>query len=99
MALQLIVSGVYQIVRHSWLFAAVAVKYILLAHILSLLRSGNLETEGFQESIKKYADETVAGIVFMGFLLAVVNYQPAPLLRPLSEFFALAYFAYLFWIY
>ncbi|MFB6190484.1 MAG: hypothetical protein ABEJ91_02840 [Candidatus Nanohaloarchaea archaeon] len=99
MPLQLIVSAVYQTVRHSWLVAAVAVKYILIAYFLDLLRSGELEIGSFQKSVKNYSGETVAGIVVAGFVLAVLNYQPSPLLRPFSEFVALAYFAYLFWIY
>jgi hypothetical protein len=100
MPLQLIVSAVYQTVRHSWLVAAVAVKYLLLAYVLKLLfRGGGLDLESFRSSIKEHADETVAGIVVAGFVLAVINYQPSPVLRPVSEFVALAYFAYLFWIY
>lgn len=99
MAIQLLVSAVYQTVRHSWLFAAVAVKYILAAQLVELAYRDDLSVESFREKLRDRSDEAVTGIVLAGFVLAVTGYRPSAFLKPLSEFIALAYFAYLFWSY
>ncbi|MFB6213179.1 MAG: hypothetical protein ABEJ07_01285 [Candidatus Nanohaloarchaea archaeon] len=98
MVLQLVVSAIYQTVRHSWLFAAVAVKYILAAQLIEIIYRGGGLSE-FSEKIMERSAAVVTGIVVAGFLLSLADYQPSPLLKPFSEFVALAYFAYLFWRY
>lgn len=99
MTLQLILSVIYQTVRHSWLLAAVAVKYVLLAHIVRLIYSQELEVGKFLEEVRNHSAETVTGIIVIGFLLMAAGLQPSILLRPFSEFIALLYFGYLFWSY
>lgn len=99
MVLQLLVSGIYQVVQHSWVAAAVTVKYVLLVHAARLAYENRLELENFLDAVEQYSRETVTGIVVLGFLLALLGLEATPLVEPVSEIVALAYFGFLFWRY
>lgn len=99
MPLQMILSGVYQVIRHSWMISTVVVKYILAVHLVQLLRQENLDPESFQQKLMEYSSETVAGIIALGAVFATLQIEVSAGFMLFSQLVALAYFGFLFWKY
>ncbi len=97
--LQILVSLIYETVRHSWLVAAFSIKFLVVALIARLAYEDRLDIESLEEIVLSYARETVAGIVVLGAGVAASGVELPLFPRILSELVAVGYFAFLFWRY
>lgn len=99
MVLQALVGLVYDAVRQSWTVATVVLKYVLALYVARLAYEDRLNLKNFSKEVVEHSREIVTGIVVLGFVFSLLNLELTPLLKPLSEVVALAYFAFLFWRY
>ncbi|MFB6291804.1 MAG: hypothetical protein ABEI58_00240 [Candidatus Nanohaloarchaea archaeon] len=99
MVLQLLVSVVYETVRHSWFVAAFSIKFLLAGVVARLVYENRLGLEELDVELMKYARETVAAIVVLGAAAAASGFKPPLFPGIVSEALAAGYFAYLFWRY
>lgn len=97
--LQAATSFIYTWVQHSWIFATVAVKYVLVANVLELAYRNELEIEDFVEIVESRAPETVTGIAGIGLFMSLLDAEISAFAPVVSEFIALVYFGFLFWRY
>lgn len=99
MVLQAFTSIVYQITQESWALASIIVKYYLIAAAIYLYTEKGLTKEKFNEKILGEARLVIPGIVLAGTLMHLTNLQLSPLNKLIGEGVAIAYLAYLFWVY
>lgn len=103
MVFELFIDTGRNIIEHSWMVSTVIVKYMLIAHLLVVLKSSNFqsfELDSFREILLVYSIPSVFFIVLLGSLTYAAGISVEPLVfGVLGEFLALSYFAYLFWEY
>jgi len=99
MVLQTLTGTIYDITSHSCTAASIIAKYYLIAAAAYLYSQKQLTKESFAEKMIYDSRFLLTGIVASGVILYVLELGLTPVLRIVSEVFALSYLGYLFWIY
>ncbi len=99
MVLQTLTGIIYDVTSYSWTSASIIVKYYLIAAAAYLYSQKKLTKESFAEKLIYDSRFLLTGIVASGVILYVLEFGLTPVLRIVSEVFALSYLGYIFWKY
>ena len=97
--LQSLVAAGHEIVQGSWTAASILVKYYLAATLVYMAYRKNLSLDTFREHILDNSRVFIYSTGLFGVLLAASGIVLSPVLSVFSQIVALAYLAFLFWVY
>jgi uncharacterized membrane protein YphA (DoxX/SURF4 family) len=99
MAVDFLTGFLYGVVRETWMVAAVATKYLLVANLVLLAYSNRLSIKNFQESILEYGKPLLLVLASAGTVLHISGLEITPLLMFPSYLIAVLTLGFLFWKY
>jgi uncharacterized membrane protein YphA (DoxX/SURF4 family) len=98
-SLNLVTGFLYGVVQHTWLVAAVAAKYLLLANLGLTAYQGKISVEKFDENLRNWAKPVLLALTGIGTIFYITNFSVMPVFRFFSELVAVGTLGYLFWKY